>query len=665
MTSTDVTLATWDNITGINGTGITTNADSVEYDPPFTGALTSGYSVEDKLAQYVSVADFGAVPNDSTKKTVNMTAFRDAMKALKAAGGGELFIPAGEYHLSVAQPIFVPSNVTIRGIRGASVIVPDVSTLPVVSPNPGFTSTGVFVTGDPDTDTRSGLSSGPQVAPHVGKVYSNDIVTNVHFKDISIRCDYTGPKLTTNTLRGIAMYFAYDSSVTGCYAYNLPNDGIGALGGARNIYSSNTVEECGWTGLEPSTRNGFSFSGWMDQTDAAYTSQNIVITDNIFANNYDEGIAFAMTAGMVISNNVCIGNRDRGIEGISTYAQTITESTYGQVIPGDVLIVNNYVDGAGTHQSESRHGITASDSNQRKIIVANNIVKNVGADVGTGIGVNQSSGGVAEIDNNILVNIKPQTNYHAIFVSTERAYVTNNRIVSSAAVGTNCAGISANYTTNTVVADNLIESGFVNTIAVSCSAAGSATYTPTSVVVQNNTVEGSTLNGITVVFLYDTTLTLLKVTGNNCTNINSNGSTDRGCVDIRGTSGKTLSIGTAVINGNTATYAGTTRYPIMSTSVPVGAIADMYVTENFFGSPQMPFGKRVVISENIATNLYQDANRIPGNRVLYGTAAPTSGTYGVGDITYAVTPAAGGFIGWVCTAAGTPGTWKTFGAISV
>lgn len=37
----------------------------------------------------------------------------------------------------------------------------------------------------------------------------------------------------------------------------------------------------------------------------------------------------------------------------------------------------------------------------------------------------------------------------------------------------------------------------------------------------------------------------------------------------------------------------------------------------------------------------------------------------LGDIVYNSSPAAGGNIGWVCTAAGAPGTWKTFGAIAV
>lgn len=48
----------------------------------------------------------------------------------------------------------------------------------------------------------------------------------------------------------------------------------------------------------------------------------------------------------------------------------------------------------------------------------------------------------------------------------------------------------------------------------------------------------------------------------------------------------------------------------------------------------------------------------------YASAAPTLGTWFAGDIIYNSNPTASGFIGWICTASGTPGTWKTFGAIS-
>jgi len=50
--------------------------------------------------------------------------------------------------------------------------------------------------------------------------------------------------------------------------------------------------------------------------------------------------------------------------------------------------------------------------------------------------------------------------------------------------------------------------------------------------------------------------------------------------------------------------------------------------------------------------------------VSYGSAAPTTGTWVAGDKVYDSTPTAGGTIGWVCTVAGTPGTWKAFGTIA-
>jgi hypothetical protein len=47
-----------------------------------------------------------------------------------------------------------------------------------------------------------------------------------------------------------------------------------------------------------------------------------------------------------------------------------------------------------------------------------------------------------------------------------------------------------------------------------------------------------------------------------------------------------------------------------------------------------------------------------------GTAAPTTGTWAQGDIVYNTNPTAGGFFGFICVTAGTPGTWKTFAPIS-
>lgn len=55
------------------------------------------------------------------------------------------------------------------------------------------------------------------------------------------------------------------------------------------------------------------------------------------------------------------------------------------------------------------------------------------------------------------------------------------------------------------------------------------------------------------------------------------------------------------------------------------------------------------------------------NRMTFGAAAPTSGTWKRGDISFNTGAAAGTVTGagWICTAAGTPGTWKGFGDIAV
>ena len=99
-TSTDVLIASWDNIIGINGTGIATNAVNVEYDPPFIGAVTSGYTVSDKLEQIISVKDFGAVGDGVTDDLPAFQAAHDSLSPAGSSVGGEIWIPPGNYYLA-------------------------------------------------------------------------------------------------------------------------------------------------------------------------------------------------------------------------------------------------------------------------------------------------------------------------------------------------------------------------------------------------------------------------------------------------------------------------------------------------------------------------------------------------------------------------------------
>jgi hypothetical protein len=52
---------------------------------------------------------------------------------------------------------------------------------------------------------------------------------------------------------------------------------------------------------------------------------------------------------------------------------------------------------------------------------------------------------------------------------------------------------------------------------------------------------------------------------------------------------------------------------------------------------------------------------VNGHYIGYAAASPTSGTWKVGDRVYNSVPAVGQPKSWVCTVAGTPGTWVSEG----
>lgn len=81
-----------------------------------------------------------------------------------------------------------------------------------------------------------------------------------------------------------------------------------------------------------------------------------------------------------------------------------------------------------------------------------------------------------------------------------------------------------------------------------------------------------------------------------------------------------------------------------------------------------PVRIRRLTNESISNNVVNENNwrEFDGYRFIdTGTAAPTTKTWTAGSIVYNRAPTAGTrSVGWICTTAGTPGTWKTFGDIT-
>ena len=55
--------------------------------------------------------------------------------------------------------------------------------------------------------------------------------------------------------------------------------------------------------------------------------------------------------------------------------------------------------------------------------------------------------------------------------------------------------------------------------------------------------------------------------------------------------------------------------------------------------------------------------KFENKKFMNGTEIPTSGTFRQGDIVWNENTVTSGYVGWVCTRAGTPGEWRPFGQI--
>lgn len=94
------------------------NSTNINYVPPFTGGVSE--TVQNKLAQTVSVKDFGAVGDGVTDDTAAMQA---AINTTFTINGGYLFIPSGTYLISSALTIPFSTQWKLEGASPGSTII--------------------------------------------------------------------------------------------------------------------------------------------------------------------------------------------------------------------------------------------------------------------------------------------------------------------------------------------------------------------------------------------------------------------------------------------------------------------------------------------------------------------------------------------------------------
>ncbi|MBW3571031.1 MAG: glycoside hydrolase family 55 protein [Gemmatimonadetes bacterium] len=109
--------------------------------------------------------------------------------------------------------------------------------------------------------------------------------------------------------------------------------------------------------------------------------------------------------------------------------------------------------------------------------------------------------------------------------------------------------------------------------------------------------------------------------------------------------------------------AAVTYYPQEDWFIVISPIDDAAYSY-YLGGVGALVGVAAPMGAQSAPASFERGLQVVGKRIEYGSAAPTTGEWQAGDIMFNLAPTAGGTVGWVCTATGSPGTWKTFGAIS-
>jgi hypothetical protein len=290
-TSVEVTLATWDNITGINGTGITSNAVNVEYDPPFTGAVTSGYTVQDKLAQTVSVKDFGAVGNGVADDTAEIQAALNASRSID--------IPNGNYLLSSAVTTDAPVVINGTGsggkILGAGIAI-----------NSAQTRYGYLLNLHLDgVGTGNGLLVDETHRVKFDGIYIRDFVNGAEFNfaylNTLINCEFS-----FNSTGALFKNFTNGTTAYSCTFANNTNHGATVQSSQKFVFHGCDFENNTNYGLVVDSSDNGTLQNLNGTVDSCYFENN---ASDVFVGN---GANAVKTTNWVFKDNCHLGSKAYG-----------------------------------------------------------------------------------------------------------------------------------------------------------------------------------------------------------------------------------------------------------------------------------------------------------------------------------------------------------------
>lgn len=610
---------------------VPSNASGVTYDPAGTGATAR--TVQSKLRDVVSVKDFGAVGDGVTDDTAAIQA---------ALTAGSVYFPATNNYYLITDDLVMSNGTTVSGEGYKSQI----------------------------RQTAQGKN---------GLVAAHDCV----IQGVRIKMP-AGNNLDFSKQN--AVYIDGKKNVTVQNNWlelaDIAVSGIQARGAAGNlVFKDNFIYGGGWTsGAGPAASAGdivlYSSSA----------STRIVIDNNYCLSNNSQGVyadALGFNADIAITNNVCI----------TLDPSTCTQGgAWSEIASGGVRrhgIVLGYnsssIDGPRSVVSGNLcrntlwTGIYLQGTSAGRLC-ANNVCTNNGYATGNSLsgGIYLIQSGNELIEGNLILDFKNTDaagvggiTVNAASPPSTPSSVRSNFIRGSASnginLGTQCALME--------VCDNVIVSSALVDIA-SIPTGGLAAVAGHHIV-GNRIVRTSGNDKNSIILDPQASTRIYRAHGNRIKGFdNTNASTTNAGIRVRGASSSHDLKGNTVENFYHgfyfSNYQTTNRdaqienntFVDCSVGISMGATSSSVtvpaVDNRFVGSLVSNVGTALGGSQAVRICTREDVRLVAHTY----NAAPTNGDWAIGDRTMFTTPVAAGNIGAVCVTAGTPGTWKTFGAIS-
>lgn len=618
-----------------DGTGISPNASGIEYDPPFTGALTTGYTVSEKLSQTISIADFGAGEGMSASaNTAAITAALTACGAQKAA----LYVPGVASSYLVNNEFTVPDGVTIYGDGYGSCIEQTVQ------------GKNVFIAGDGNKFT------GLRIKMCAGNNLDLAKQNCIYAKDIE------NIEVSSNWLQLVDI-----------------NCGV-QLDSVKNvIITNNIVYGATWP-----VSAGPAASAADILTYSFAPGGRIIISNNLCLSNNSQGIAIDLLGGdgdIVVDGNICV-TLDPAT---CTLGGTWAEIANGGVRRHGIMVgyISSSVDGPRAVISNNicrntRHtGIYKQGSASGPLIIEANMCSNNGYDTSVSLsgGIVVVLSGEEIVQNNYILDFKNTAGgtggiaVYANVVPTKRTKISGNRVEGSLGVGILLTTFSAlvDVTNNQLTANAGVD--------ISWEPNAGDPGVGGHYIANNSTyrTSGTNITSINLIFQASTLTTVVR---DNLINGNDNTTLDPGNSGVR-VSAVTQKYLQLMGNKISKFYYGAYYNNYFAAARHNDTLIEGNVIQGCntgFACAALTTNATVPLVDNRFVDVTTQTSgaalgsaagrictRLGEKLITQTTASPTLGEWAIGDRSVNSIPAVGQPKAWACTVAGAPGTWVSEG----